>query len=72
MPATEAQLRANKKWRENHPEKFRATRNRAVKQWRENHLDEWYEAHKEYCKKSNFRRYHWRKAQVEFFNILFD
>ena len=72
MPTSEAQIRANQKWRENNPEKYRATRRNGVKQWKDNNFDRWYEGHRKNCKKSNFRRYHWRKAQVEFFNILLD
>ena len=62
MPCTEAQLRAAKKWRENH----RDLANQRSYEWKEVNIDK----QREYARKCMKRRYDWNKASMEFFNIL--
>lgn len=46
MPTSEAQKRANIKWRLSNKEKFNAISNKAIKKWRVNHKDEYLKKNK--------------------------
>jgi hypothetical protein len=70
MPASEAQKRANLKWRENHHEKYREVQNKNHKNWIANNYDVWVVNHRLHAKKCNYRRYWWAKISQEFLNIL--
>jgi hypothetical protein len=72
MPTSEAQKRANLKWREVHREQYKKIRNNQCSKWKEDNIDLWTERHRGYSKKCAYRRYWWGKISQEFLSILLE
>jgi hypothetical protein len=72
MPATEAQKKATKKWRDANREKYNEYSNMAAKRWavkNKEHIceqkKEYYELNKEIIKEKNKQRYYLKKQLKE-------
>jgi hypothetical protein len=68
MPATEAQKKANKKWRETNKEYYNELSNFHTKEWYHKNKEtvlakkkEWYEKNKEIVKQKALERYYLKK-----------
>jgi len=72
MPATEAQKRAAKKWRENHPEQWKKTSDKNKLNWLKNNFEEWRIKNNEYQRVYRNRYNAWRRIKMEFLCILLE
>lgn len=68
MPTSEAQLRANMKWRAKNKERINALQVIYSTNWKINNREYW----NEYMRLRQYRLYHWKKIKLEFLQILLD
>lgn len=72
MPTSDAQKRANEKWRANNKEKFDTSRKASTKLWRKKHKDEYLKKNSTYVDTYTMKWKDYHAETRRFRKILFD